>query len=53
MKIVAQIPARSGSQRVKDKNLRPLNGKPLISYVIEASKKIDFFHDIYVNTDCD
>lgn len=52
MKIVAQIPARSGSQRVKNKNLRLLNGKPLISYVIEASKKVDFFHDIYVNTDC-
>ena len=53
MKIVAQVPARSGSQRVKNKNLRLLNGKPLISYVIEASKKVDFFDDIYVNTDCD
>ena len=30
------VPARSGSQRLKDKNIRLLNGKPLIFYTIEA-----------------
>ena len=39
MRIVAEIPARAGSKRVKNKNLRLLNGKPMISYVIEEAKK--------------
>ncbi len=53
MKIVAEIPARAGSQRVKNKNLRLLNGKPMISYAIEAAKKSVLLTDIYVNTDSD
>ena len=53
MKIVAEIPARYGSKRVKNKNLKLLNGKPMISYAIQAaldSKKIE---DIYVNSEND
>ena len=38
MKIVAMIPARLGSKRIVKKNLRLLNGKPLISYIIESAK---------------
>ena len=40
MKIIGVIPARYGSKRVKQKNLKYINGKPLISYAIEAAKKI-------------
>ena len=34
------IPARAGSKRVKNKNLRPLNGSPMISYAIQAAKTV-------------
>jgi CMP-N-acetylneuraminic acid synthetase/quercetin dioxygenase-like cupin family protein len=53
MKIIAMIPARLGSQRVPKKNLRLMNGKPLISYSIEAAKKAGCFDEIYVNSEAD
>ena len=53
MKIVAEIPARAGSERVKNKNLKLLNGKPLISYAMEAAKSATLLTDIYVNSDSD
>ena len=45
------IPARLGSKRVPNKNLRLLNGQPLISYSIEAAKNSTLLSDIYVNSD--
>ena len=45
------IPARLGSKRVPKKNIRLLNNKPLISYVIEAAKEADCFDEIYVNSE--
>jgi len=53
MKIVAVIPARYGSKRVKQKNLRELDGKPLIQYAIDAAKKSSKVTDVYVNTESD
>ena len=53
MKIVAMIPARIGSQRLKFKNLALLNKKPLISYAIQKAKKSKIFSDIYINSDAD
>lgn len=50
-KICVQIPARAGSKRVKAKNLRLLNGKPLISYAIGCAVNSGVFDEIYVNTD--
>ena len=47
------IPARLGSQRVSRKNLRLINGKPLISYVVESAKKADCFDEIYINSEAD
>ena len=52
-KIIAMIPARLGSQRIPKKNIRLINGKPLITYVIETAKKTGVFHEIYVNTESD
>jgi CMP-N-acetylneuraminic acid synthetase len=52
-RIIAMIPARLGSQRVPKKNLRLLNGKPLISYVIETALKSNVFDEVYVNTEAD
>lgn len=52
-KYVAEIPARIGSQRVKQKNLRLINGKPMIAYAIEACKATSKLDKIFVNTDSD
>lgn len=49
--ILAIIPARSGSKGLKDKNIKLLNGKPLIAYTIEAAIKSNAFEDIFVSTD--
>jgi CMP-N-acetylneuraminic acid synthetase len=51
--IIAEIPAREGSKRIIKKNLRSLNGKPMISYAIEAAKTSKYLNNIYVNSDSD
>lgn len=50
-KILALIPARGGSQRVKNKNSRLLGGKPLIAYTIEAARKSRLVSRVIVSTD--
>ena len=52
-RIVAHIPARAGSKRVRSKNLRLLNGKPLLAYSVECAKACPEFDEIYVNSDSD
>jgi CMP-N,N'-diacetyllegionaminic acid synthase len=51
MKILAIIPARGGSKRVKRKNIRKINNKPLIAYTIEAAQKSKKISRIVVSTD--
>ena len=51
--IIAHIPARGGSKRVPGKNLRPLAGKPLLSYSVEAAISCKELSTLYVNTDSD
>jgi len=53
MKILAIIPARGGSKGVKDKNIRILNGKPLIAWTIEEAKKSKCIDRLIVTTDDD
>ena len=48
---VCIVPARGGSKRIPDKNIRPLNGKPLIAYTIEAVIDSGCFADVYVSSD--
>jgi CMP-N,N'-diacetyllegionaminic acid synthase len=48
---VALIPARSGSVRVKHKNIRLLAGHPLIAYTIAAARTSGVFADVVVSTD--
>lgn len=50
-RVVAMIPARLGSKRILKKNLRLLNGKPLIAYAIEAAIAARVFDDVYVNSE--
>lgn len=49
--IVALIPARSGSVRVADKNIRRLNGHPMIAYTIAAARASGIFARVIVSTD--
>lgn len=51
MRNIAVIPARSGSKGLKDKNIKLLQGKPLIAYTIEAAKNANLFDEIFVSTD--
>ncbi len=48
---VALIPARSGSKRIKDKNIKKLNGHPLIAYTISATFQTGVFDNVVVSTD--
>lgn len=51
MNNIAIIPARSGSKSLPDKNIRELNGKPLLAYSILAAKESGMFSEIFVSTD--
>lgn len=50
---LAVIPARAGSTRLKDKNIYPLGGKPLIRWMVEAVVNSECFDKIIVSTDSD
>jgi CMP-N-acetylneuraminic acid synthetase len=50
-KTLAIIPARSGSKRLKDKNIKNLNGMPLIAYSILSAMKSGVFDRVIVSTD--
>ncbi len=51
MKVLAIIPARGGSKGVPGKNIRKLNGKPLIGYTVETAKKSKYVNRVVVSTD--
>ncbi|KAA1162034.1 acylneuraminate cytidylyltransferase family protein [Pseudoalteromonas fuliginea] len=49
--VLAIIPARGGSKRLPQKNILPINGKPLIVWSIEATKNSKYIDSIFVSTD--
>lgn len=49
--VLGVIPARGGSKRVPAKNIRPLRGRPLIAYTIDAAKEATLLTDWLVSTD--
>lgn len=51
MENIAIIPARSGSKGLADKNIRLLNGIPLIGYSIRAAQESQIFSRVMVSTD--
>ena len=53
MKKLAVIPARGGSTRLKDKNIYPLGGKPLIRWTTESVINSGCFDKIIISTDSD
>lgn len=51
MKILAVIPARGGSKRLPGKNIRPLGGRPLLAWSVDAAHGLEQVCDILVTTD--
>jgi len=51
VKYLAVITARGGSKGIPGKNTKPLNGKPLILYTVEAARRVFQDQYIYVSTD--
>ena len=51
MKTIAIIPARLGSQRLKQKNLRILQGQPMIVWAIRKALLSQVFDEVYVNSE--
>lgn len=50
-KILAIIPARSGSKRIPNKNIRGFLGRPLIAYAIRQALSLKFVDRVIVDTD--
>tara|TARA_B100001540_G_C15729112_1_gene606795 strand:+ start:478 stop:1173 length:696 start_codon:yes stop_codon:yes gene_type:complete len=48
---VCLIPARSGSKRIKNKNIKNFFGKPIIAYTIKTAIKSKLFDEVIVSTD--
>jgi CMP-N-acetylneuraminic acid synthetase len=49
--VLVIIPARGGSKRIRNKNIRLFAGKPLVVHAIEQAKQLDFVGRIIVDTD--
>ena len=50
-KVVAIIPARGGSKRIPNKNIKLFAGQPVISYSIRVAREAGLFDRIIVSTD--
>ena len=50
-KVLCVIPARGGSKSIPKKNIKPLLGKPLITYTIEEARKSEYLDRIVISTD--
>jgi CMP-N,N'-diacetyllegionaminic acid synthase len=52
-RVLAIVPARRGSRRVENKNIRNCCGKPLIAWTIEAAIRAKTITSVLVSTDCE
>jgi N-acylneuraminate cytidylyltransferase len=50
-RVIAVVPARGGSKSVPGKNIRPLGGKPLLSWSIDVAKQVQEIDRIIISTD--
>jgi N-acylneuraminate cytidylyltransferase len=48
---IAVIPARGGSKRIPEKNIRKFRGKPMLAYPLEAARTSGLFATIHVSTE--
>lgn len=51
LRTIAVIPARGGSKRIPDKNIKEFCGKPMIAYSIKAAIRSHLFDQVIVSTD--
>lgn len=51
IKVLGVVGARSGSKSIPHKNIRPLAGKPLMAWIIEAAKKSKYISRLILSTD--
>ena len=51
-KVLAVITARGGSKGLPGKNIKPLDGKPLIAWTLEQAKDCSHIDEVFVSTDC-
>ncbi len=49
--VLAVVPARGGSKRIKKKNIRPLAGKPLLLYTLDAAREATLIDELVVSTE--
>jgi CMP-N-acetylneuraminic acid synthetase len=52
MRILAVTLARGGSKKIKKKNIKLLNNKPLIWYTINEARKCKYINEYIISTDC-
>lgn len=50
-RVLAIIPARSGSKGLPGKNIRPMNGKPLLAWPVEAARTSVLIDEVIISTD--
>lgn len=48
---IAIIPARGGSKRIPNKNIRDFCGKPMIAHILQAARESELFDVIHVSTE--
>ena len=53
MKIVAFLPAKGNSERVENKNVKLLDGKPLFLHNLEKLSDCDFIDEVYLDSESD
>jgi CMP-N,N'-diacetyllegionaminic acid synthase len=51
MKVLGIIPARGGSKGIPGKNIKPLQGKPLLSYTVESAKEASGLTRVILSSD--
>ncbi len=53
VKRLAIVPARGGSKRIKNKNIKNFCGKPMIHHIIDVAIKSNLFDKIHISTECE
>jgi pseudaminic acid cytidylyltransferase len=48
---LAIVPARGGSKRIPDKNIRKFGGRPMIAHILETAQRSKLFDQIHVSTE--
>ena len=50
-KVTALVPMKGNSERVPDKNIRLINGKPVCHWILESLSKSKYIDEVIINTD--